>query len=83
MTENDFTFIVCCTLWNNSKLIFPRVFYLFLRSLQVYDRLQKLMFCVSKNSTVALVDSMGHDFNEVVLKWKAPTEQVQLVSEAL
>ena len=41
------------------------------------------MFCVSKNSTVALVDSMGHDFNEVVLKWKAPTEQVQLESEAL
>ena len=62
------------------------MFYLFLRSLQVYDRLQKLMFCVSKNSTVALVDSMGHDFNEVVLKWKeslTPTEQVQLESEVL
>ena len=44
------------------------------------------MFCVSKNSTVALVDSMGHDFNEVVLKWQeslTPTEQLQLESEVL
>ena len=44
------------------------------------------MFCVSKNSTVALADSMGHDFNEVVLKWKeslTPTEQLQFESEVL
>ena len=31
---------------------------------------KKLMFCMSKNSTIAIIDSLGNDADVEVLNWK-------------
>jgi hypothetical protein len=36
----------------------------------VYDRLQKIKFCMSAKSTVAMIDSLGQGNDDEVTKWK-------------
>ena len=41
---------------------------------QVFTRLQMIGLCLSRGSTIKLVDELGEGFDQDVLKWKADAE---------
>ena len=41
-----------------------------LYSLQVFNRLQKAMICLSPSATIRLLDSLGADYDDPVTEWR-------------